>query len=63
MSHPDTGYALWLSVSLLGTVASGQRLIEAVRRGNSASAWISAAAFATFSLASAFESLVLFGSG
>lgn len=63
MSHdpPETGYALWLAVSLLGTTASGHRLIEAVRRGSSLSAWVSAAAFVAFSLASALETLVLFG--
>ena len=51
----DPSFSLWLAVSVLGVIASGRQLLDAERRGNRSSAWISALAFLAFSLSAALD--------
>ena len=51
----DPSFSLWLAVSVLGVIASGRLLLDAERRGNRLSAWISALAFVVFSLSAALD--------
>ncbi len=51
----DPSFSLWLALSAFGTIASGRQLLDAERRGDRLSAWVSALSFLAFSVFAALD--------